>query len=377
MYLEKDIYMDIIIDTSYQKKRRSKEELIQHLNTFNLDIKISVGIWYFAPAGGRFHEAYVPNKSISERIEMAADMAKYGVKAIEAHYPNEVNEENYHLYKQLEKEAGIKLISCYPAIFYPKEYEFGSLSNPYDKYRDKAIETLIGCLKFCKDKGLHHSGIWPGIDGYLYSLGTVFYDMWDRFEDAVATAMDEVPGVVVAIEPKPYEPAPNNIYRTTVDGLLACQDIESRLKSKRNRDLLAKGYVLLGMQPEIGHIRMGFEDIPYAISRITRQGRLFHTHWNSQPLGNYDQDLNVGVVEWHQAEAMLYVLKMTGYREYFGIDINPERMPVEKAIEINSLVLNIMNDRINRLPHEKIIEAYFDPENHRGDIEEVLAKNMR
>ena len=43
-------------------------------------------------------------------------------------------------------------------------------------------------------------------------------------------------------------------------------------------ELLKNGYRLLGMQPEIGHIRMGFEDTPYAISRILRQARLFHTH---------------------------------------------------------------------------------------------------
>ena len=201
--------------------------------------------------------------------------------------------------------------------------------------------------------------------------------MWDSFEDAVAEAMDEVPVVVVAIEPKPYEPAPNNIYRTTVDGLLACQDIEARLKSKQNINLLKQGCTLLGMQPEIGHIRMGFEDAPYAFCRAMRQGRLFHTHWNSQPLGNYDQDLNIGVVEWQQAEAALYALKMHGYKEYYGVDINPERMPAERAVELNCLALNIMNDRINSLPHEEIIESYFDPENHRGDIELILTKTMK
>jgi xylose isomerase len=93
-------------------------------------------------------------------------------------------------------------------------------------------------------------------------------------------------------------------------------------------------------------------------------------------MGNYDQDLNIGVVEWSQAEAMLYVLKMVGFKEYFGFDINPERMPVLKAIEINSLALNIMNDRINSLPHERIIQSYFDPENNRGEIEMILAKSM-
>ena len=73
---------------------------------------------------------------------------------------------------------------------------------------------------------------------------------------------------------------------------------------------------------------------------------------------------------------MLYILKMTGFDEYFGFDINPERMPVEKAIEINSYVLQKMNDKINKLPHEDIINAYYDPENNRGTIEEILAKYM-
>lgn len=365
-----------MFDTKGQSKRYGKRELIEHLNTFTLELKTSVGIWYFTPGGGRFHDAYVDKKDIPERLEMAASFTKYGIKAIEAHYPSEVNEDNYHLYKQLEKESGIKLLSCYPSIFYPKEFEFGSLSNPITRYRDTAIEILTSMLAFVKKNNLHHAGIWPGIDGYTYSLGTDYYHMWNSFKEAVAIAMDKIPGVPVAIEPKPYEPAPNNIYRTTADGLIACSDIESRLTSKENLDILKKGQKLLGMQPEIGHIRMGFEDTPYAIARCLRQGRLFHTHWNSQPLGNYDQDLNVGVIEWQQAEAMLYVLKMAGYQEYFGFDINPERIPVEKAIKINSYVLYKMNNRINSLPHEDIINAYYNPENNRGAIEEILARHM-
>ena len=56
-------------------QNRSKEELIKHLEEFNLDIKISVGIWYFTPGGGRFHASYVETKSISEKLEMAYEFA--------------------------------------------------------------------------------------------------------------------------------------------------------------------------------------------------------------------------------------------------------------------------------------------------------------
>ncbi|PMQ01524.1 MAG: xylose isomerase [Dictyoglomus sp. NZ13-RE01] len=365
------------VDHRPQKILRSKEELLKHLKTFKLDLKFSVGIWYFSPSANRFHEPYGEPKDIKQRLEMIAETAKYGVKGVEAHYPNEVNEENLHLYKQLEKETGIRLVMVAPHIFYSRMYEFGSLSNPIEKYRQKAIETLISTLKIVKEANADVCVIWPGIDGYTYSYGHLYYHMWSNFESAVAYAMDQVPGVRVAIEPKPYEPAPNNIYRTTADGILAARDIEAQLKNPENLKILQEGHALVGLNPEVGHVRMGFEDLPYAYMRVAREGRLFHTHWNSQPMGNYDQDLNVGVIDWDNTEALLYALKMVGYQGYFGIDINPERMPVLKAIEINTKVMEIMNERIEKLPHERILECYFDPENHRGELELILAESKR
>ena len=65
------------------------------------------------------------------------------------------------------------------------------------------------------------------------------------------------------------------------------------------------------------------------------EARLAHSHWNSQPLGNYDQDLNVGCVAPEQLEALLYTLKLHSYSGYYGIDINPERMPVDTALKIS------------------------------------------
>ena len=58
----------------------------------------------------------------------------------------------------------------------------------------------------------------------------------------MAEALDEVPGVRVALEPKPYEPAPNNIYRTTAEGILAAQRIEARLQNPENRRIVVASY---------------------------------------------------------------------------------------------------------------------------------------
>ena len=130
----------------------------------------------------------------------------------------------------------------------------------------------------------------------------------------------------------------------------------------------------MGLNPEVGHVLMGYEDLPYAFSLAMEYGRLFHTHWNSQPLGNYDQDLNVGRDRAEQTEAALYALKMYGYHGYFGIDINPERMPVDVALRNNMDAVRAANDRIDELDHEEILWATEHPDQARGWLEAYLVR---
>ena len=152
------------------------------------------------------------------------------------------------------------------------------------------------------------------------------------------------------------------------------QKAEGMLASEENRKILGDGHAMVCMNPEVGHVLMGYEDLAYAFSLVMEYGRLAHTHWNSQPLGNYDQDLNVGVLSPEQTEAALYALKMYGYRGYFGIDINPERMPVQQALRNCMDALRAANDRVNGLDHEKVIQSTAVPEKNRGWLEAYLIR---
>ncbi|GAB4322176.1 MAG: TIM barrel protein [Promethearchaeota archaeon] len=363
-----------IADLRYQREAAgaSREELLRRLRSFKLQPKFSVGVWYFSPGGGRFHERYVPEMDVPARLQLAKEMADLGVTGIEAHYPAEINEDNVDLYKDLEGSAGIRVVGIPFSHFYEKEFEFGALSNPDPKVRERAIEVAEGALRLVKELGAAVAISWPGIDGYAYSLGTFYNFTWNWYEESIAEAMDRVPGVRVALEPKPYEPAPNNIYRTTAEGILAAQGVEARLRHPENRRLLEEGHALFALNPEVGHVRMGFEPVAAAFALVGRHGRLAHTHWNSQPLGNYDQDLNVGVVGWEDTFALLYALKAMGYREYFGIDVNPERMPVTTAVELNVRAVTKFAEKLEDLPHEELVDAFFDPAAHRGDVERIL-----
>lgn len=363
-----------LVDLRPQTTRRTPDQLLAHLRSFELELKFSAGIWYFSPPASRFHARYQPERDIAQRLEIAARLKEHGLGGLEAHYPNEINEQNLDLWRSFVRDTGIRLITVIPLLFWDEQFEWGSLSSPLEGARRAAIERTIRALQLNRELDTDFAVLWPGIDGYENPFGLDSVAMRARFAEGLAEAMDSVPGVRVAFEPKPYEPRGRILYGTTPEGLLLGHQVERMLRHPDNRRLLAERHALVCMNPEVGHVLMGFEDLPCAFSWPLSEGRLAHSHWNSQPLGNYDQDLNVGVVSPEQLEALLYTLKMYGYRGWFGIDINPERMPVDTAICISMDAIRAANDRVNSLDHEAILYAHQKPDRARGWLEAYLVR---
>ncbi len=361
-------------DLRSQATRRTPEQLLAHLRSFELELKFSAGIWYFSPPGSRFHDKYGAEIDIEARLEIAAGLKDYGLAGLEAHYPNEINEDNVELWNSFCADTGIKLITVIPLLFWDRDFEWGSLSNPLPEKRRIAVERAKATLAMNKRLDTEFAVVWPGIDGYENPFGVDFAAMRDRFVDGLVEAMDAVPGVRIAFEPKPYEPRGHILFPTTAEGVLLGHLVESKLSASENRKLLGEGHKLCCMNPEIGHVLMGYEDLAYAFSWPLSEGRLAHSHWNSQPLGNYDQDLNVGVVSPEQLEALMYTLKMYGYTGWFGIDINPERMPVDTALKISMDAIRAANDRVNAIDHESVLYCHEHPEKARGYLEAYLIR---
>jgi xylose isomerase len=361
-------------DLRPQARRRSPGELVAHLNSFQLDLKFSAGVWFFSPPLSRFHDRYADTIDIPRRLDIASGLADYGLKGMEAHYPNEINEDNLDLWKQFSRDTGIKILTVIPLLFWDRTYEWGSLSNPLPDKRRDAIDRTKRALELNRELDTEFAVVWPGIDGYENGFGADLRAARDRFAEGLAEAMDAVPGVRVAEEPKPYEPRGHILYGTTPEGLLLASKVEGLLKNPENRRLIDEGHALVGLNPEVGHMLMGYEDVPYAYGLVLEYGRLAHTHWNSQPLGNYDQDLNVGVISPEATEAALYTMKMYGYTGWLGIDVNPERMPVDVALRNSMDALRAANDRIDNLDHESIVWATEHPDKARGWLEAYLIR---
>ena len=67
-------------------------------------------------------------------------------------------------------------------------------------------------------------------------------------------------------------------------------------------------------------------------------------------------------------------MKMHGYHGYFGIDVNPERMPVATALRNSMDAIRAANERIELVDHEAVLHAHQHPEKTRGWVEAHLIR---
>ena len=121
---------------------------------------------YAFPAESRFHERYGKALSIEQRLEIARGLKEYGLAGLEAHYPNEINEQNLPVWKKFAQQSGIRILTVVPLLFWDADFEWGSLSNPNEKIRRKAIDRAKATLQLNRELDTDFAIVWPGIDGY-------------------------------------------------------------------------------------------------------------------------------------------------------------------------------------------------------------------
>ena len=60
-----------LLDLRDQAVRRSPDDLVRHLEAFELELKFSAGIWFFSPADSRFHGKYKADLDLEQRLDPA------------------------------------------------------------------------------------------------------------------------------------------------------------------------------------------------------------------------------------------------------------------------------------------------------------------
>lgn len=375
-----------LIDTRRQPAnlRMTGEARIDHLGSYDIPKNYSVGVWYFPKGSTRFHEGYEDVVSLSGDAKGSEKWVEWTFEkaakiqnelgaplSLQAHYPNELGPQNVAKWVQMMEQTGIGVDSIVPFLFGPAKYQHGSLTNPNKSVRQDARQTQLETFQMAKMLGIPTVNHWLGIDGFENPFGQDITWMLDQIEGATADAMNEAEGQQATFEPKPYEPRAHNIVALTHDGLLLAQGIEKRL-SGLNVHYLGQGIRMVGMTPEIGHMKMAFEVLPKSFEQVLREGRLFCIHWNGQPDGNYDVDENPGTYSFESVDQIAYVLQRAGFAGVHTLDINPLRMSLESAVMIGFLNLSAAFEAAKKAPHRLIQTAVANPENDGNAVIQLL-----
>ena len=157
------------------------------------EIKWSTNLIPFGPCGDKFCSGYRQTRTTEERIKAASKIK--GLRAVELHYPNMVNEQNLVAVKKSLSEAGLVCSIVTPSLSDEAKWMGGALTNSNTKLRKEAIERVKRTIDISVELGAHRINLWPGQDGYDYPLQTDYLRSWNMMIRAIKECVIYNPSV--------------------------------------------------------------------------------------------------------------------------------------------------------------------------------------
>ncbi len=235
--------------------------------------------WGYGNSGTRFNTFAFPGaaRNVYEKISDAAYVHKLtGVAgSVALHIPWDKSDD-YHAIKQYAVEKGITLGAINPNLFQDQEYKLGSLCNPSQEIRKKALEHILECCSIMKETGSDILSLWLA-DGTNYAGQDDIVRRKEYLEEGLKVIYNNLPDDSrLLIEYKFFEPA---FYHTD----LADWGMSYAMSLKCG----PKAQVLV----DTGHHAQG-TNIAHIVAFLLSEKKLGGFHFNARKYA--DDDLIVG-----------------------------------------------------------------------------------
>ncbi len=251
---------------------------------------------------------YKDQPSKETMIQRAAQIE--GVSGIELVGSWDITSENADQMGSELKKNGLTCVSIIPDLFSQKQWGNGSLAAKDPSIRSKAIDAIREAAEIARKVECPMLNIWPGQDGYDYSLQADFRSERRWFTEGIRKVAQEYPDIRFALEYKPKEPRTHSYLARAADTLLVAEDT---------------GLENVGVCIDVGHALFAYENVAESIVILQeRGGKLFHMHFNDN-YRYWDDDMIVGSVHLVEYIEMLFWLRETGYDGWYSMDQYPYR----------------------------------------------------
>ncbi|HAJ32354.1 MAG TPA: L-rhamnose isomerase [Candidatus Atribacteria bacterium] len=266
-----------ILKSSLEKKGINVSEIEKKLKA----LKIETPSWGYSDSGTRFaiFKQKGAAKSVKEKIQDAAEVHKItGIcPSIALHIPWDMTE-NWNDLLEYSLSLGIRPGAINPNLFQDPDYKFGSLCNPDEKIRKKAINHVLECIEIAKILKSKDISLWladgtnyPGQDdirGRKHRLEESLKEIYDNLQDDMR----------ILIEYKFFEPA---FYNTDLPDWGTAYNLCLKL-GKRAMVLV-----------DLGHHALG-TNIEQIVAYLLDERKLGGFHFNNKKYA--DDDLTVGSI---------------------------------------------------------------------------------
>ena len=246
---------------------------------------IELPSWAFGNSGTRFRvftTAGVPRDPYEKIDDVARVNAFTGITPrVSLHIPWDKTDD-YDALRRHAEDRGIRIGTINSNVFQDDDYKLGSLTNPDERVRAKAIAHHLECIDIMRATSAPALKIWLP-DGTNYPGQDSIRERQDRLADSLSqiyAALDD--DQLLVLEYKFFEPA---FYHTDVPdwgtSLVHCLSLGERAK------------VVL----DTGHHAPG-TNIEFIVAQLVRLGRLGAFDFNSRFYA--DDDLIVGAADPYQ-----------------------------------------------------------------------------
>lgn len=245
------------------------------------ELKFELPSWAFSDAGTRFAVFHEEGAAcnVFERIEDAALVHELTgcCPSVALHIPWD-RVENWEELKEFAKEKGLRIGAINPNLFQDPDYKYGSLTNPSEKIRKKAIAHVMECVDIAVKTDSKVISLWLA-DGTDYPGQDDFRSRKKRLEESLKYIYDNMPeDMYLFIEYKFFEPA---FYHTDIPDWGTSYLLAEKLGER--------ALVLV----DLGHHAQG-TNIEYIVATLLSERKLGGFHLNNRKYA--DDDLTIASI---------------------------------------------------------------------------------
>ncbi len=268
-------------------------------------------------------------ETMEEMLDLAATVD--GLDGLELVGNWHVNDENIRDVAAMFAERALQICMIVPDLWTQAKWGKGSLAAPDAATRRAAVDEVKKVMDWAAELGCPYVDVWPGQDGFDYSLQADFTAAWQWMRQGLAECAEHNDEVRVLVEYKLKEPRTHCFINSAAKVLLLTQDMDE-----------------VGVLLDVGHALAAGENMAEAAALLAQHGKLDYIHLNDNYRA-WDDDMMVASVHVVEYLELAYWLKQLGYDGWLTLDIFPYREDgVAAAVECREWMSGLLRavDRV-------------------------------